>query len=65
MNEAIAYNYFLQIEEYGLNGLDSSLWVRYIVLGNEITGKKVYVRKCSIRVKQIHAHLSDYFKLKQ
>jgi hypothetical protein len=62
MNEAIVYNYYLNIEEYGIAGLDSSLWVRYIILGNEVTGKKVYVRKCARRVKQIHAHLSDYFK---
>ena len=65
MNEAIAYGYYLNIEEYGLKGLDSSLWVRYIVLGNEVTGKNVKVKKCSRRVKQIHSFLSDYFKLEK
>lgn len=65
MNEAIAYNYYLNIEEYGLiKGLDSSLWVRYITLGNAVTGKNMEVRKCSRRVKQMHNYLSDHFKNK-
>ena len=62
--ELIAFNYYSNIEEYGLAGLDSSLWVQYIILGNELTEKSVKVRKCSRRVKQIHSHLSDYFKQK-
>ena len=62
--ETLAYNYYTNIEKYGLAGLDSSLWVQYIILGNELTGKIVKVRKCSRRVKQIHSHLSDYFKNK-
>ena len=62
--EAKAYNYFINIEEYGLDGLDSSLWVNYIMLGNELHKKNVKVKKCVRRLKQNHAYLSDYFKNK-
>ena len=60
--ELIVFNYFNNIEEFGIAGLDSSLWVSYIILGNELTGKNVKVRKCVRRLKQNHAYLSDYFK---
>lgn len=56
-----AYNYFVSIEENGLAGLSSNLWVAYIQLGNELHKKNVKVRKCARRVKQNHTYLSDYF----
>ena len=62
--ETTAYNYFTQIEHYGLAGLDSSLWVTYIQIGNELTGKSVKVKKCARRLKQNHTYLSDYFRKK-
>jgi hypothetical protein len=71
MNEAIAYNYFTVIEEGKNQGkpfaecLDSSLWVKYIHLHNELTDNFIPPRKCLRRTMNAHAHLSDYFKLKQ
>lgn len=59
--EARAFNYFTSIEENGLNGLDSSLWVTYIQLGNQLHNKNVKVKKCARRLKQNHTYLSDYF----
>jgi hypothetical protein len=59
--EAIAYNYYTSIEKYGLDGLDSSLWVSYIQMGNELHKKNVKVKKCARRLKQNHTYLSDYF----
>lgn len=59
--EVKAYNYFRSIEEYGLNGLHSTLWVTYISLGNRLHKKNVKERKCARRIKQNHAYLSDYF----
>ena len=60
MDEAVAFNYFTLIESGNI--IDSILWVRYIQLSNQLTGKSVKVKKCIRRVKQAHANLSDYFK---
>ena len=63
--ETIAYNYYTNIVEYGLKkGLDSSLWVQYIILSNDLTQFNIPVRKCYNRALRAHTYLSDYFKQK-
>jgi len=45
--------------------LEAALWEWYITESNKLTGKKVRVKKCFRRVKQAHAHLSDYYAKNQ
>jgi len=61
--EIEAFNYYTIINSGVI--LDSSLWIRYITLSNELTNKNVEKKKCSRRLKQAHTYLSDYFKLKK
>ena len=60
MSEAEVFNFWTLIEEGKI--IDSSLWVRYIIAGNKLTGKKVKEKKCIRRLKQNQAFLSDYWK---
>ena len=62
MSEAEVFNFWTLREE--LKEIDVSLWKQYIREGNKLTGKGVPVKECRSRMKQIQAHLSDYFKAK-